>query len=82
MLKTIQKILPEEIQYLEKYDQMKLALTQRFDMPGYLMDLLISFLQQNNGILSKRAGKKEFSAFSDKEVSEIELLFSNIFIEK
>ena len=47
------------IDYLEKYDRMKIAITEKFDMPEHLVDLLITFLQQNNGKLSNRARQKE-----------------------
>jgi Fic family protein len=82
VLKTIEDILPKEIEYLQKYDQMKTTITERFDMPTHLIDLLINFLQQNNGKLSERARKKEFQALSDEESLELELLFSEIFYSK
>lgn len=82
VLQTIQDILPKEIEYLQKYDRMKTAITEKFDMPDHLTDLLITFLQQNNGKFSKRARKKEFSAFSEEESQDLEAIFSEIFLEK
>lgn len=79
---TIDKILPEEIHYLEKYDQLKTAINQRFDMPSYLIDLLIRFLQQNNGVLSKRAREKEFTALSIDECRELEKMYLDVFISE
>lgn len=81
VVKTIEYMLPEEIRYLERYDRMKVAILERFDMPGHTVDLLIRFLYQNEGILSKRARGKEFQALSDKEVSELEALYEEIFSE-
>ena len=48
-------------------------------MPDQLIDLLIKFLQQNNGKISKRARQKEFKALSEQESQEIEMLFTEIF---
>lgn len=77
---TVEKTLPEEISYLEQYDAMKTEINERFDMPDYLADLLIRFLQQNNGTLSKRAREKEFSELSDKECQILEALYQKIFM--
>lgn len=79
---TIDKILPEEIHYLEKYDQLKTAINQQFDMPSYLIDLLIRFLEQNKGTFSKRAREKEFKAFSEEECRDLEKMYLDIFISK
>ena len=78
---TIEHILPEEIEYLGRYDRMKAAIVQRFDMPDRTMDLLIRFLHQNKGIFSKRAREKEFQALSEKERHELEALYTEIFSE-
>lgn len=76
---SIEDTFPKEIEYIEKYDKMKIAITERFDMPDYLIDLLIKFLTQNKGKLSNRARPKEFKALSEKEANLIEELFSSIF---
>ena len=53
---TIKEIIPEEVLYLQRYDQMKGWLDDNFEMPDKTVALLIIFLDQNNGVLSKRAG--------------------------
>ena len=77
---TINKILPEEVEYLKKYDLLNNFLKNYIDMPDKLVDLLIRFLNQNNGRLSNRAREKEFSALTDKEVQTIEDMYDEIFI--
>jgi hypothetical protein len=72
---TIEKTLSEEIHYLEQYDHLKAAITERFDMPDYTMDLLIRFLHQNQGVLSKRAREKEFKDLSEEECQDLETLY-------
>lgn len=69
---TIRNIIPEEINYLIKYDEFKRYLDDEFEMPDTTVAILIKFLEQNNGKLSKRAREKEFAALSDDEIKEIE----------
>jgi Fic family protein len=79
---TIKKIIPEEVAYLQHYDAMKNWLDNRFQMPDKMIALLVRFLKQNNGKLSKRALGKEFSKLKDAEVLEIEKQFDFCFVEK
>ena len=50
---------------------MKSYLDDVFEMPNKEVALLIRFLDQNNGKLSKRAIEKEFPELTDNEVKEI-----------
>jgi len=52
---TVNTTLPEEVDYLVKYDLMNTFIKNYIDMPDKLIDLLIRFLRQNQGVLSKRA---------------------------
>lgn len=45
-------------------------------MPGSVLDLLLKFLSQNGGKLSKRAREKEFRALTEEEIEAIELLYA------
>jgi hypothetical protein len=69
---TVNKIIPEEVKYLRSYDGMKSWLDNRFQMPDKTVALVIRFLNQNDGKLSKRAKEKEFAIFTNDEVAEIE----------
>jgi hypothetical protein len=51
---------------------MKLWLDNSYQMPDKMVALLIRFLEQNDGSLSKRAKEKEFASLTDQEVKEIE----------
>jgi hypothetical protein len=51
---------------------MKLWLDNNYQMPDKMVALLIRFLEQNDGSLSKRAKEKEFALLIDEEVKEIE----------
>lgn len=76
---TVNKILPEEVDYLTKYDLINDFIKNHFDMPNKLVDLLIHFLNQNNGKLSKRALDKEFNELNEAEVKKIENKYDDIF---
>jgi hypothetical protein len=76
---TIHKTIPEEIAYLQKYDEMKLWLDDHFQMPDNMVALLIRFLEQNNGMLSKRAQEKEFAALTSNEIVAIKQQFNLVF---
>ena len=76
---TIHKTIPEEVAYLQKYDEMKLWLDDHFQMPDNMVALLIRFLEQNNGTLSKRAQEKEFLGLNNEEVKNIEQQYNQVF---
>jgi Fic family protein len=79
---TIENIIPSEIAYLTNYDEFKKVIDDEFEMPDRLISLLVTFLEQNRGILSKRAQENEFAQLSELEVGEIEKLYSEIFEQK
>jgi len=76
---TIDQIIPQEVDYLHQYDEFKLQIEQSFDMPDKMIALLVRFLEQGQGTLSKRAREKEFEMLDDQEVTQIESLYNEIF---
>ncbi|MFZ3565084.1 Fic family protein [Tenacibaculum finnmarkense] len=76
---TIVRIIPEEVSYLQKYDQFKKYLDNHFEMPDKTIAILIRFLEQNEGVLSKRALKKEFSVLESTEIINIQTNYNTIF---
>lgn len=76
---TIENIIPDEIAYLTKYDDFKRFLDDEFEMPDNMVALLVRFLEQNKGRLSKRAIEKEFKGLKVHEVEIIESSFTEIF---
>ncbi|MEY3452082.1 MAG: hypothetical protein RL711_1910 [Bacteroidota bacterium] len=77
---TIEHIIPNEVNYLIKYDDFKKEMDDQYEMPDQLVAMLVLFLQQNKGVLSKRAREKEFSALNEGEVKHIEKVFQTIFL--
>lgn len=78
---TIKNIIPKEIAYLSHYDEFKSFLEEEFEMPDKMIALLVRFLEQSNGILSKRAKEKEFMNLTAEEIKKIEIEFNRIFSE-
>jgi Fic family protein len=76
---TLQNIIPKEINYLRKYDEFKRYIDNNYEMPDKMLALLVRFLEQNNGVLSKRALLSEFSALKEKEAVDIEACYKKIF---
>ncbi len=79
VLDTTERIIPEEVSYIIKYDEFKRFIDNQFEMPDNLVSTLVRFLEQNNGSLSNRARNKEFAKLNDKEVKEIEKIYLDIF---
>ncbi len=77
---TVENIIPNEIKYLSNYDSFKKYLDEEFEMPDKLIALLVLFLEQNNGLISKRACEKEFSMLEPHEIELIEAEFKSIFM--
>lgn len=76
---TVNKTLPDEVEYLRKYDLLNEFIKNYIDMPDKLVDLLIRFLVQNSGKLSKRAREKEFEKLTVSEIQAIEHKYAEIF---
>lgn len=76
---TVNKTLPEEVVYLKKYDILNEFIKNYIDMPNKLVDLLIRFLFQNSGKLSKRSRKSEFEKLTDDEIQVIEKKYAETF---
>ena len=74
---TIEQDIPEEAEFLRRYDLFRQQVNAIVDMPDRLLDLLFRFLQQNNGRLSKRARINEFAALTDPETEKIEAAYKS-----
>jgi Fic family protein len=78
---TIENVIPTEVNYLQQYDAMKRYLDDALQMPDKTVAMLIRFLEQNDGKISKRALEKEFEALTAEEVKEIEEKYA-LYFEK
>ena len=76
---TIEVIIPEELDYLEKYDQITNVINSLVTLPDTKVDLLIKLIIQNKGKLSKKKWQKEFDELTAEEITQIEEYYSDIF---
>lgn len=76
---TTEQTIPDEVNYLEKYDLLKGYLEEYFEMPDKVVALVVRFLEQGNGKLSERAKAKEFKELTADEVASIENKYQEIF---
>ncbi len=79
VMDTIENIIPREVTYLIQYDQFKHYLEDEFEMPDKLVALMVRFLEQNEGTLSKRAKENEFSKLNEVEINKIESEYRKMF---
>ena len=77
---TVTWDLPQEVAYLEGYDAFSRRVQEETaDMPERTITLLVQFLRQNSGRLSKRARARNFRLLSAAEVERVEGLYRRCF---
>ncbi len=76
---TLNRVIPQEVNYLLRYDEFKRFIDNEFEMPDKMVAILVRFLEQNDGVLSKRALKKEFSELNEDEINIIQGNYQDIF---
>lgn len=76
---TVNETLPNEVKYLEKHDRLTNFIKNYIDISDRLLDQLIRFLKQGNGVLSKRARGNEFAMLTDVEAQTIKAKYVEIF---
>jgi hypothetical protein len=79
---TIEKIIPAELDYLEKYDRMTQFVNDHISLPDTKVDLLIKFLDQNAGKLATKKREKQFEELKGPEIKIIENAFQDIFMNE
>jgi hypothetical protein len=70
--------LPNELNFLQNYDEAKELMKQRIDMPDKLIDLFIRFTHQNNGIFPKRR-RNSFHMLKDDEIEALQSIVQDVF---
>jgi len=70
--KVIKETLPSELNYLNAFDKASLAINDIVAMPNNMVKMLITFMVQNKGKLSKRKREKYFELLRDDEIGLIE----------
>ena len=78
---TINKDIPEELLFLQCYDELKGDIQDIVDMPDNKVDRMILFLHQNKGKLASRK-RKFFKELNDNEIKQMEKAYNQIFEKK
>ena len=76
---TIEVDLPNETDFLRRYDRFTGHLQAIVDMPDRTASLLFRFLHQDAGRLSSRARAREFGKLTDEEAERIEHMYGDVF---
>ncbi len=79
--RTIEVDLPAETRFLRAHDKFKREIAQIVDMPDRTADLLLRFLRQNGGTLSRRARENEFRELTAEEVARAESVYADCFAD-
>ena len=75
---AISQGLPNELNFLQNYDEAKELMKHRIDMPDKLIDSFIRFTHQNNGIFPKRR-RTTFHMLKDDEIEALQSIFQDVF---
>ena len=77
--RTVVHDLPKEIDYLRRHDEAMARIMDMVEMPDRLAQNLVLFIRQNEGTLSNRKRKTEFSTLTDNEVRGLEHIVQDAF---
>ena len=75
---TVTKDIPEELLFLQCYDELKSNIQNIVDMPDNKVDRMILFLHQNKGKLASRK-RKFYKELIDSEIEQMEQAYTQIF---
>ncbi|MEA1919980.1 MAG: cell filamentation protein Fic, partial [Campylobacterota bacterium] len=79
--KTIQETLPNELKYLRSFDKSYDEINELLEMPDNKIKSLITFILQNDNKLSKNKREKYFSKLTGEELTRIETIISENFLD-
>jgi hypothetical protein len=77
--RTIEVDLPNEIDYLRRFDKAKKRIQDMIEMPDTVVSDLIMFVRQNKGALPRNRRRHEFAKMTDAEVVDVETVVRDAF---
>lgn len=75
---TLTEDMPDELLFIQRYDEAKKELQRIVDMPDKLITMMLTFLHQNKGVFPKRR-RESFSMLSDEEITKMQTAYRKIF---
>ncbi len=77
---TLREELPAELKFLQQYDQARTQIAAIVDLPNRDADLLVKFVREQGGALSKNRRKQgRFASLTDTELNELEEVIRKAF---
>lgn len=77
--RTIRQAVPQEIDFLHKFDQARSAIAEIVDLPDRKREQLLMRLHKNGGKLARKRREGEFSELTEQEVTDIESAYRATF---
>jgi Fic family protein len=75
---TLEEDMPDELIFLQRYDEAKKELQQIVDMPDKDINLMIIFLHQNKGVFPKRR-RDQFAKLTDEEIQQMQQAYRIVY---
>jgi fido (protein-threonine AMPylation protein) len=75
---TLKEDMPNELVFIQRFDEVKKALQYIVDKPDKEINLMIMFLHQNGGLFPKRR-REHFGKLTDEEILQMQTAFRNVF---
>jgi Fic family protein len=75
---TIREDMPEELAFVQRFDEAKRAVQQIVDMPDKHIAQMLTFLHQNKGIFQKRR-REYFHKLTDAEIEQMQEAYRRIY---
>lgn len=75
---TLEEDMPEELLFIQRYDEVKRELQKIVDMPDKMIGMMITFLHQNKGVFPKRR-RAYFEKLTEKEIIRMQEAYRKIF---
>jgi hypothetical protein len=82
IVETVRNTLPREVEYLRRYDLAKDRIRTFLEMPEARLDLMLGFLRQNQGRLSRRAREVEFAGLTEAEALAVEGIHADLLADQ
>ena len=75
---TLAEDMPDELTFLQRYDEAKKELQRIVDMPDRDINWMLLFLHQNKGVFPKRR-REQFDKLSDEEILQMQKAYRVIY---
>ena len=75
---TLAEDMPEEILFIQRYDEAKKELQNIVDMPDRDINMMLTFLHQNKGVFPNRR-RERFAKLTDEEIAHMQSAYQTVF---